>query len=59
MALVDFTLSNARQFYLLMGNPSGVEGLTLLTNYPHMQALRFENEMTSDSIILQQSIRGC
>ena len=26
MALVDFTLSNARQFYSSMGNPLGVKG---------------------------------
>ena len=28
MALIDFTLSNARRFYLSMGNPFGVKGLT-------------------------------
>ena len=27
MALIDFTLSNARQFYSPMGNPSEVTGL--------------------------------
>jgi len=27
MALIDFTLSNARQFYLSMGKNSGVKGL--------------------------------
>ena len=27
MALIDFTLSNARRFYSSMGNPSGVKGL--------------------------------
>ena len=29
MALIDFTLSNARRFYSSMGSPSGVKGLTL------------------------------
>ena len=29
MALIDFTLSNARRFYSSMGNPSGLKGLTL------------------------------
>ena len=28
MALIDFTLSNARRFYLSMGNPLGWKGLT-------------------------------
>ena len=28
MALVDFTLSNARRFYSSMGNPLGLKGLT-------------------------------
>ena len=28
MALIDLTLSNARRFYLLMGNPLEVKGLT-------------------------------
>ena len=28
MALIGFTLSNARRFYLSMGNPLGVKGLT-------------------------------
>ena len=28
MALIDFTLSNARRFYSSMGNPLGVKGLT-------------------------------
>ena len=27
MALIDFTLSNARLFYSSMGNPSGLKGL--------------------------------
>ena len=27
MTLIDFTLSNARQFYSLMGNPLAVKGL--------------------------------
>ena len=27
MALIDFTLSNARRFYSSMGNPLGVKGL--------------------------------
>ena len=27
MTLIDFTLSNARQFYLSMGNPLAVKGL--------------------------------
>ena len=29
---VDFTLSNTRQFYSSMGNPSGVKGLKELNN---------------------------
>ena len=29
MALIDFTLSNARRFYSSMGNPSGLKGLTV------------------------------
>ena len=28
MALIDFTLSNARRFYSSVGNPLGVKGLT-------------------------------
>ena len=28
MALIDFTLSNARRFYSSMENPLGVKGLT-------------------------------
>ena len=28
MALIDFTLSNARRFYLSIENPLGVKGLT-------------------------------
>ena len=28
MALIDFTLSNARRFYSSMGNPLGLKGLT-------------------------------
>ena len=33
MALIDFTLSNARRFYSSMGNPSGWKGLILDTFY--------------------------
>ena len=29
MTLIDFTLSNARRFYLSMGNPSDMKGLML------------------------------
>ena len=32
MALIDFTLSNARRFYLSMENPLGVKGLKVLEN---------------------------
>ena len=32
MALIDFTLSNARQFYSSMGNPLGGKGLKELCN---------------------------
>ena len=36
MALIDFTLSNARQFYSSMGNPLGVKGLSVApTLSPH------------------------
>ena len=28
--LIDFTLSNARQFYSSMGNPTGVKGLIII-----------------------------
>ena len=28
VTLIDFTLSNARRFYLSMGNPTGVKGLS-------------------------------
>ena len=31
MALIDFTLSNARRFYSSMGNPSGLKGLKLIS----------------------------
>ena len=30
MALIDFTLSNARRFYSSMGNPLGLKGLNLV-----------------------------
>ena len=33
MALVDFTLSNARRFYSSMGNPLGLKGLNLIQNF--------------------------
>ena len=35
MALVDFTLSNARRFYSSMGNPLGWRGLSLHLNCNH------------------------
>ena len=34
MALIDFTLSNARQFYSSMGNPLGWKGLRGLMRLP-------------------------
>ena len=36
MALIDFTLSNARRFYSSMGNPAAVEGLTKNIKKPSM-----------------------
>ena len=36
MALIDFTLSNARRFYSSMGNPLGVKGLTTLKAKNHV-----------------------
>ena len=44
MALIDFTLSNARRFYLSMGNPLGWKGLSKLenTNQFHGTVLGFE-----------------
>ena len=44
MALVDFTMSNARRFYSSMGNPSDTEGLnaTLVYNERNLKKLRFE-----------------
>ena len=32
VTLIDFTLSNARRFYSSMGNPTGVKGLSYLSN---------------------------
>ena len=41
MALIDFTLSNARRFYSSMGNPSGLKGLNTGKLFLNFQA----NEM--------------
>ena len=35
MALIDFTLSNARRFYSSMGNPLGLKGLSPV--FPSLQ----------------------
>jgi len=34
MALIDFTLSNARRFYSSMGNPLGLKGLMHFLTIP-------------------------
>ena len=39
MTLTDFTLSNARQFYLSRENPLAVKGLTMTKNYAPTNAL--------------------
>ena len=44
MALIDFTLSNARRFYSSMGNPLGVKGLTVVTAY-RLNQLGLDNKM--------------
>ena len=33
MALIDFTLSNARRFYSSMGSPLGLKGLSSIRNF--------------------------
>ena len=38
MALIDFTLSNARRFYSSMGNPLGVKGLTIILSFIEVEA---------------------
>ena len=37
MALIDFTLSNARRFYSSMGNPSGLKGLIKRSSSARLQ----------------------
>ena len=39
IALIDFTLCNARRFYLSMGNPLAGKGLTTLKTYVPINAL--------------------
>ena len=56
MALIDFTLSNARRFYLSMGNPLGWKGLTLrnqiLMSFGHHQtSIRILNNNNSTSLV--------
>ena len=40
MALVDFTLSKARQFYSSMGSPSALKGLIMKLNYSRTSIIR-------------------
>ena len=46
MALIDFTLHNARQFYSSMGNPLGGKGLTTskTNNYVTINPLPWEGK---------------
>ena len=42
MALIDFTLSNARRFYSSMGNPSGLKGLKTTLSFLNAAGLDAE-----------------
>ena len=43
MALIDFTLSNARRFYSSMGNPSGLKGLSFNLGKNAMHCFVFQS----------------
>ena len=45
MALIDFTLSNARRFYSSMGNPLGLKGLR--------QQLTLTQSLTAGALVVQ------
>ena len=60
MALIDFTLSNARRFYSSMGNPLGWKGLRFLDGFVGTISL-FEGLVTmkcSSSIFFKLSVAG-
>ena len=41
MALIDFTLSNARRFYSSMGNPLGWKGLIMIITRHDQRSVEF------------------
>ena len=58
LILIDFTLSNARQFYLSMGNPSGVKGLNAFKIVTLSEMLRslckyFKGLVSKENMVMQ------
>ena len=53
MALIDFTLSNARRFYSSMGNPLKWKGLTTqkAKNYVPVNGLAVESQITEEKLM--------
>ena len=62
MALIDFTLSNARRFYSSMGNPSGLKGLTKLQfthpTFPHFEGVLGGLRLTFKRFLHLNNIRS-
>ena len=57
--LTDFTLPNGRRFYLSMGNPLGVKGLTVSTSEENEYRFFFsENQNKQTDLGLKQIDRG-
>jgi len=60
MALIDFTLSKARRFYLSMGNPLGLKGLILVLFQPFLflyvgiPTYRYVNYMALSLLLIQK-----
>ena len=52
MALIDFTLSNARRFYLSMGNPLGLKGLKQQAAASHVCFLTHNTFLHGNSFLL-------
>ena len=58
MALIDFTLSNARRFYSSMGNPSGLKGLTEGTGFEAWQTSEEQTKMLNKDVLIPIILSG-
>ena len=57
MALIDFTLSNARRFYSSMGNPLGLKGLKAFSRV--FMFVKFEKLTDLDLLSIEEAPNMC